>query len=308
MPLISVIVPVYKVEPYLRECVDSILNQTFTDFELILVDDGSPDNCPAICDYYSEKDSRVIVIHKNNGGLSSARNAGLDIAKGEYISFVDSDDILNRDFLFILNSLIESYGCDFSVCKSMSFINKDEIKSTHSNKVAEVFTPDEYWRNKKISETDFVVSWNKMYKKEIFNSLRFPNGKIHEDEFLIHRIVFNSKKIVATNTILYFYRKRSSSIVGNGENFACQCEALIDRFLYANSIQKYQIVKDSMQKFYRYFYRIKDVNEAKMVYKSFKVNTKHIGLGTIGLKASLKKEVFCFSKKIFKQIFIGKYA
>ena len=131
-PKISIIVPVYKVEKYIHKCIDSILNQTFKDFELILVDDGSPDNCGKICDEYAKKDSRVIVIHKENGGLSSARNSGLDIARGDYIGFVDSDDYIENDMYELLYNLCEENNCDISSCSSIiHFPNKKVINGGH---------------------------------------------------------------------------------------------------------------------------------------------------------------------------------
>ena len=209
MPLISVIVPVYKVEPYLRECVDSILNQTFTDFELILVDDGSPDNCPQICDEYVRKDNRVMVIHKENGGLSSARNVGLDYvfahSDSRYISFVDSDDYIDFDFLKILLESIDY--CDICVC-SYSTINKNLEGFAVNDKIVD---KENYW---KLGDDGVysIVAWNKLYKKELFKNLRYLEGKIHEDEFIIHRLISKCSCIKCIKEKLYYYRYRSESI------------------------------------------------------------------------------------------------
>ena len=138
MPTISVIVPVYKVEKNIHRCVDSILGQTYADFELILVDDGSPDNCGAICDEYAAKDSRVVVIHQKNGGLSSARNAGIDIATGAYISFVDSDDYIYPNYLERLYEVLVEFDADISVCKMIEFSN-DIPQLRESNSVPKAY-------------------------------------------------------------------------------------------------------------------------------------------------------------------------
>ena len=215
MPLISVIVPVYKVEPYLRECVDSILNQTFTDFELILVDDGSPDNCPAICDEYAKKDNRVIVIHKENGGLSSARNSGIDYAYEKsnsfYIAFVDGDDCVSPLFLEVLIKNCESSGADISMCLFDHLIDS-KLSISPSNQTKNELSRSKYW-SCGLNDANYTVVWNKLYKKNIFNIIRFPVGKICEDELTIHYIIDLSKKIIVTDLQLYHYRIRNDSII-----------------------------------------------------------------------------------------------
>lgn len=212
MSLISVIVPVYKVEPYLHQCVDSILNQTFKDFELILVDDGSPDNCPAICDEYAKKDSRVIVIHKENGGLSSARNAGLDYvfanSNSEYISFVDSDDYVDVLFLSEMYQAVDYVDmavCPFFVADNGNIIVPQSFDSVECD-------GDGYWDIPCYGRVG-SVAWNKLYKKTLFKDVRYPVPKLHEDEYVLHRILNSCKKIHIINRPLYYYRKRSDSIM-----------------------------------------------------------------------------------------------
>ncbi|MGJ0706244.1 glycosyltransferase family 2 protein, partial [Enterococcus avium] len=178
---ISIIVPVYDVEKYLKKCVDSILNQTFKDFELILVDDGSPDNSGAICDQYAEKDSRVRVIHKENGGLSDARNAGIEVARGKYLGFVDSDDFVNEDMYKQLYTSIIENNADLSICgifdlyEGKTPIKKTEKKLLLNRNEAMIMI----FHGNEIS----VHAYNKLYKKEIFESLRYPVGKYHEDSY-----------------------------------------------------------------------------------------------------------------------------
>ena len=238
-PVISIIVPVYKVEKYLEKCILSILHQTFKNFELILVDDGSPDNCPAICDEYAKKDNRIIVIHKNNGGLSDARNAGLSIAKGKYIGFVDSDDYIEQNMYELLLDKIVLKNADMAVC---NYKYVDEQYQSIDNRNAnmpindEILGVDEYF-NRLIGKCGwyYVPAWNKLYSKSIFDNIKFPKGKQHEDEFLIHHIVYRCNSIVCLRQSLYNYVQRSSSIMNqkfNPKNMDYGY-ALIDRYFFS---------------------------------------------------------------------------
>ena len=221
MPEISIIVPVYNVEKYLSKCIDSILNQTFNNFELILVDDGSTDSSIQICDEYRMKDKRIKVIHKQNGGLSSARNAGLDIALGKYIGFVDSDDFIHKNMYQLLYSNLTKYNGDISICRFGRIFDGEKstnIEDSCNVKVTEMtgYNALENLYNDKF--LDFIVAWNKLYKREIFKDIRYPVGKIHEDEFIIHRILYESKKVIYIDKILYYYYQRDNSIMGKKFN------------------------------------------------------------------------------------------
>ena len=209
MDKISIIVPVYKVEAYLRECVDSIINQTYKNLEIILVDDGSPDNCPAICDEYALKDERIIVIHQKNGGLSAARNAGLEIATGEYICFVDSDDLIHPQYCEILYNGIHNTDSSFCACRSTTF--KNTATNLKLDRVTDVTYSSEIWYDY-IKHTQMGV-WNKIYKSDLFENIRFYNGKIHEDIIFCADIAsVVSETIRTTDSVLYFGRLRDSSI------------------------------------------------------------------------------------------------
>ena len=216
-PLISVIIPVYKVEKYLAKCVESVINQTYDNLEIILVNDGSPDNCPEICGEFAKKDSRIKVIHKINGGLSSARNAGLDIAKGKYISFVDSDDYIDSHFIEKLYERIIDDNSDMSMCMFMRIDeNGKPIPSVLKSVPNRTVDPEQFWN---IELTDgwwsrCVVSWNKLYKADIWENLRFPVGKYNEDEFVIKDVVTKCSKISMLSDELYYYLVRSDSIMG----------------------------------------------------------------------------------------------
>lgn len=207
--LISVIVPVYKVEDYLHECIDSILAQTYRNLEIILVDDGSPDNCPAICDEYAEKDSRIKVIHKDNGGLSDARNAGLAVCSGEYILFVDSDDLLTKDSVEVLYDLAKEYKVSLMIGGHQRISSSSEI----------IGQPDTV-QVKSLSKTEAMedmfrngcASWARLYHRSIHKDILFPIGEINEDEAVVLPILDRCENIVVTDRTVYMYRCRPESI------------------------------------------------------------------------------------------------
>lgn len=215
MPLISVIVPVYKVEPYLRRCVDSILNQTFRDFELILIDDGSPDDCPAICDEYAAKDSRVVVIHQKNGGLSAARNAGIDWAfansDSQWLTFIDSDDWVHPQYLEILLSGVKDYGAEISIGQYQLVERPIPIQHISAPQVS-ILPPVETYLTWFVPS---IAAWNKMYAKYLFRDLRYPVGKLCEDAFTTYQLLFQSEHIAVIDSILYYYYRNDAGIMGS---------------------------------------------------------------------------------------------
>lgn len=209
--MISVIVPVYKVEAYLDECVQSIVNQTYRDLEIILVDDGSPDHCGAMCDAWAAKDSRIKVIHKENGGLSDARNVGLDIASGEYIAFVDSDDWIMSDMYEKLLTAMKKESADISACNILScFPDRERAYGCEEYTVGD----SEKILSMLYDDTVYSVSaWNKLYRRELWEDLRFPVGKICEDAFTTYLLVDKAERIVQIPDALYCYRIRENSIM-----------------------------------------------------------------------------------------------
>ena len=211
--LISVIVPVYKVEEYLAACVESVLAQTYQNFELVLVDDGSPDNCPRMCDEFAARDSRVRVIHKENGGLSSARNVGIDAANGEYLAFLDSDDLWTPVFLERLHTALTETDADFAVCLFRRF-QGEPPKELPSAVEAEVLTQREAFECLfSLRNENMVVAPNKLYKRFIFDSIRYPLGQIHEDEAVIHQIIGCAKTVAWVEEEHYLYRQAPDSIM-----------------------------------------------------------------------------------------------
>lgn len=208
MPIISIIVPIYNVEKYLKKCIDSILNHSFSDFELILVDDGSPDNCGEICDEYAKKDNRIKVIHKKNGGLSDARNAGIEIAEGKYLAFIDSDDYIEDDMFEVLYKNIVEYNADMSVCGYYTCYKNTNIRNTEDNELKVMNVEDAIGHVHKISPG----AWNKLYKKEVFNNIRYPIGRLNEDVFILMDLLNNCSTIVFDPQPKYYYIQRQNSI------------------------------------------------------------------------------------------------
>lgn len=217
--MISVIVPVYRVEAYLVECVESILNQSFRDFECILVDDGSPDSCPEMCDAFAKQDSRVRVIHRENGGLSAARNSGLDAAKGEYIAFVDSDDVLMPHYLQTLLEAARATGAEITACRFREFPDGTDAGEEHLTAERRVWSRKEaIFEMTRMGEPEravyVIIMCAKLFARRLFDDLRFPVGKIHEDEFLALPLLLRTDAFCACEAELYAYRRRADSITG----------------------------------------------------------------------------------------------
>ena len=215
---ISVIVPVYKVEPYLRCCIDSILSQTFTDFELILIDDGSPDNCGEICDEYAAKDDRVVVIHQENGGLSAARNAGIDWvfanSESQWITFVDSDDYIPAQYLEVLHHTAVRDDVDVVTVLGAYFVNNVEIKDVICDTYGEcIMSGRDACKSLYLNEGKLAVTaWGKLFRTMLFCDYRFPAGKIHEDQDLTPKLLFCADSVAVLRAWMYGYRQTPSSI------------------------------------------------------------------------------------------------
>ena len=211
--LITVIVPIYKVEPYLDRCVESIVRQTYPNLEILLVDDGSPDACPALCDAWAARDPRVRVIHKSNGGLSDARNAGLAVAAGEYICFVDSDDFLEPDYARTLYTLCTSEAVDIAECEWDRVTEPTVIGNRTPEADAQFYTPEEALREHIADRIFRQTVVNKLYRAELLRDEPFPPGKTNEDEFWTYRILGKAQGLTHTDAVLYHYFQRPGSII-----------------------------------------------------------------------------------------------
>lgn len=215
---ISIIVPVYNVEKYIGRCIESILCQTFTDFELILVDDGSPDNSVGICGKYMEKDARIFLIHKENGGLSSARNAGIDSAKGEYLLFVDGDDVIHPETLEILYSNLKENNVQISMGNFCRFHNDSELRFQSGDENAQSSNSGIRVLEKLYDRNDgarYVSACGKLIKRSLFENVRFPVGRLFEDEFTTYLLYYKAHKVSVTEKVLYYYFVNDEGITRN---------------------------------------------------------------------------------------------
>lgn len=213
IPKVSVIVPVYNVERYLDKCIKSIIGQSFIDFELLLIDDGSTDSSGDICEVYNTKDSRVRVFHKENGGLSDARNYGIDRAMGMFYTFIDSDDYIGSDYLKILVELVDKYEADISVIKSKNIYSDGTLEfGTPANDVRVFNTTDAL--SHMCRNTFFGISaWGKLYSKKLFEGIRYPKGKLYEDVLTTPYLFAKANRVVSCDAVQYYWLQRSESIM-----------------------------------------------------------------------------------------------
>jgi glycosyltransferase involved in cell wall biosynthesis len=232
---ISIIIPVYKVEAYLAKCIESIINQTYTELEIILVDDGSPDQCGKICDDYAKKDARIHVIHKKNEGVARARNDGLEYASGDYISFIDSDDWIAENAYELLLQNLKKYNVDCAVGGCVTVDDKDGVLTPREHTYGPVRCEDSLEAMKHVLLSGSAV-WNRLFKRKIFEELRFPVGRINDDEVVALRAYSKCRKIVFLNQDMYYYRIRSNSITTS--SFSMR-----QMDVYYNSIDNMEFIK-----------------------------------------------------------------
>lgn len=259
-PLISVIIPVYNVEKYLRECLESVINQSYKNLEIIIINDGSTDNSLSICNEYKEKDNRIRVISQENRGLATTRNVGIENSRADYIMFVDSDDYIHLDIVKILYENIQIFNADISLgdyTKKAEMLMKGEPKES-------VLLSKEDMYNSLYDKHTRAAAWASIMKKSLFGEdLRFPDGRIYEDAFIIHKLIDRANIIVYSDNILYYYRMREDSITHN--EFSLKnldyLDVLIDRMSFMKG-KNYDYFY--AREFYRY------VNELRMDYEKLK--------------------------------------
>lgn len=239
---VSIVVPVYKVEAYIDKCVKSILSQTFTNFELILVNDGSPDGCGKICDKYAQNDSRIQVIHKQNGGLAEARNAGLDVASGDYIGFVDSDDWIESDMYEILYNLCIEHDADIACCTSKIHYKDKAI----DNGIHPLVIHERKTAMKAMLEGELYdeVVWTKLFKKDLLEGVRFTVGRIYEDTDFTYKAIHKSKKVCSIGLPKYNYIKRENSTMDRAKKDISIDAVLIYDEMYQFMEEHYNELKD----------------------------------------------------------------
>lgn len=305
MKLITIIIPVYNTEKYLKKCVMSIVNQTYKNLEIILIDDGSTDSSPMICDTLAEKDNRITVIHQANGGLSSARNTGLDNMHGDYVMFVDSDDYTDTNMIeFLLNQI---GNADISMCGYTDFDENGNLSTLNTVTVPDgIISTDTFWD---YFYTDtriyYVTVWAKLYKRNLWDNVRFPIGKLHEDEFVVHQIISQCKALAVSKKPYYFYLQRTGSIMNTQfkiknldatEGMLDRCQFFFNRKEYhlaekALSMAMYSIIKG---------YGILGENDKiKELYKQFRLMYRKLVFKNTSMKFKYKCGIFALNKQIF---------
>ncbi len=314
MDLISIIVPVYNVEKYIHQCIDSVINQTYKNIEIILVDDGSPDNCGRICDEYAAKDSRIKVIHKANGGLSDARNHGIEAAKGDWLMFIDSDDWIEPDMAQKLLDAATEDDADMAVCSVTVFNEKESFTPKNyfspARTVPGIQLLKEKWLN-----VQFVIACNKIYKKELFDNIRYPVGKLHEDEFVIHYLLYKAEKVCVIEDKLYNYRQNENSITGSkySPRNLDGLFAVADRICFYNQINCINYAEPLISYYYtvlidKYFTYISNPSFKKKLkscrYNSFSVLPFFLRIENISMNEKMSKICFSFCPGLYKKLFL----
>lgn len=253
-PVISVIIPVYKVEQYLPKCIESVCNQTFRNLEIILIDDGSPDNCGKICDEYAARDSRIRVIHKENGGVSTARNAGLKAASGELIGFVDSDDWIEPDaFEFLYNNLIKE-DADISLCSAYEH-RGEQVNVLHCPVTNAILSGQDALKVALQSPTIGFALWNKLFRRHIISDVHFPVGHVWEDAFIMMPLIDKANKIAFNLQPKFHYQRRPGSITLSRYNPSLRDmtnskisihEYILEKYPALSQITLYDCLKDHL--------------------------------------------------------------
>ena len=305
--MISVIIPVYNVEKYLRKCVYSVINQTYKDLEIILVDDGSTDASGSICDEFIKLDKRIKVIHKENGGLSDARNVGIDIANGDYIAFLDSDDWIDIKCYEKLYKIIKKYDADIACCNfRKAYKETEELEHSSKEQVySNIDALKEIYLNKGLQ---MIVAWNKLQKKELFIDKRYPKGKIHEDEFLTPKILYDAKKIAYTDDELIYYRYVENSITNSKFSYKnlVYLEALENRMKLFKEINESDLFYTTKKRYVdiliEYFFKIDELSDSNKidVLKNLKNILIELDLEGLSKKTKIKVQMFLKFKYIFK--------
>jgi len=264
---VSILVPVFNAESFLPRCLDSILEQTFTNLEIILVDDGSVDQSGVICDRYALNDKRIQVFHQPNGGPAVARNKALDKMSGEFLIFIDSDDWVENNYIECMLSLQKEHDADLVICDYHQVSEGSDLNSLRSQSDPVITRLDRIDALKALlSERNeqFVVPWGKLYRASLFDNLRYPEGKIHEDEFICYRILFRSDRIIQTNKKLVYYWKRQGSITGTTfrlNYILNKIEALEERIDFFNQIGQSQLSAKTYRNLFA-LYRLIDENRS----------------------------------------------
>lgn len=310
--MISVIVPVYNVEKYLDNCVESIVNQTYKDLEIILVDDGSPDNCPVMCDEWAKKDDRIKVIHKENGGVSSARNIGLDNVTGEYIGFVDSDDYLKSNMYELLIENLTATNSDISVCSTFLVDENNNIKADN------IFESQVLNQEEAVKFLSYKMNnslWNKLFKKDMFKGCRFDEGHTFgEDHLILLQVLKNVNRVSFISDSLYYYVQRSNSTTGSKFSKRSFDQVYMKDALYNYVKENYLYVSEYYRKLSftarenmcrKIILSNSDEEFAKELdeYKKYMKKEFSIVKSNLSKRETLEYKMICYFKPMYKFVF-----
>lgn len=315
--LISIIVPIYNVEKYLNKCLDSLINQTYKNIEIILVDDGSTDRCPEICDQYIRKDNRIKVIHKKNGGLSSARNRGIKEAKGQYLLFIDSDDYIDINTCYELVKSLKKEEVDIIQFKKRTFIEGEVLDNVYNaNKCSSNYTVynnkeayDIYMNNGQFTRE----AWDKLYARSLFDDIEYPEGRLAEDLATTYKLILKAKKLGFLDRELYYYLIRKDSIMGQKSIKLMEdaCKGHLEIYEYNKKCYKNH-VKQSMTNYYNNLVKLycRLSNEYKKE-NSERINEVEQTINLIKMKElNFKGKLVCillrFNKKLFFKMIYNK--
>jgi len=305
--LVSVIVPIYNVELYLEKYINSIINQTYKNLEIILVNDGSTDNSLQICEKFINKDKRIKIINKKNGGLSDARNKGIEKSSGKYLAFIDSDDYIDYNMIENLYNDIKKYDADISIVNYEKIFEDGNIQNENFSKNDFLVMDRETAIKNLLDNTLFGnYAWNKLYKKELFNDIRYPFGRKMEDLGTTYKLFFKSNIVVYNPTKLYYYLQRNDSILHNIDLkfIQDQYELTIERYKYLKD--KYKTLKENDEYLYNYLIheygmlcRIETIKkEVDLMLKRFDINI----LKKLKSKEKIKYIIYSISRKLYISI------
>lgn len=309
LPMVSVIIPIYNVEAYLRECIDSVVNQTYPNLEIILVDDGSPDNCGAICDEYAQADPRIKVVHQPNLGVAAARNTGLDQVTGEFVSFIDSDDFIASNMIEIMVSRLIQDNADMVICDVALCYDHSNIWSCDSPLTDRTFTLAEFVEE--YLAWQYIIPCNKLYRRTLFRGVRYPVGCIHEDNATIHRILGECSTIATIPDKLYFYRQRRGSITHSGLSIkhADSLTAFADQVCYASEKGWHKMAgktaSDYVNKFFELYFHFPKTQENQLYFDRMDASLKKaLPYLLRSSKVSLRHKIYLSIIRISPRLFI----
>ena len=319
---ISVIVPIYRVEDYLHRCIDSIIHQTYSNLEIILVDDGSDDKCAVICDGFALLDNRIRVIHKENGGLSSARNMGLEVATGQLIAFVDPDDYINHHMYEKMVEQLIRFDADIVMC-NCKYVYADGLHESPETCIEirdiQIFDGHkaQYLMCKDyLSRVIYTVAWNKLYKKELFEGIKYPEGRIHEDEARTHELLYKANTICYVKEPFYYYYQRPEGIVYSNDKSLRKLQlidAYIDRLVFYRINDEFDLWEKEAVHAMRTYCRLQYELESAGVEANFQEISQYKGLAnelivikgktSISTKLSIEINMFLMGYDLYYGLF-----